>query len=124
MQPGVVRNGAVVNVQFDFIARGPTIRNGPIFIGDDIVGRENNEIYQIELLNNTLPASFQMQVTTITILDNDSESTIYKSQFMYYFIKSFLILHHFFNVEIQIDVCLIKTIMKGCYCIYNCIDVQ
>ena len=89
MQPGVVRNGAVVNVQFDFIARGLTIRNGPIFIGDDIVGRENNEIYQIELLNNTLPASFQMQVTTITILDNDSESTIYKSQFIYYYIKSF-----------------------------------
>ena len=96
MQPDVVRNGAVVNIQFDFIARGPTIRNGLIFIGDDFVGREYNEIYQIELLNNTLPASFQMQVTTITILDNDSESTIYKSQFICYFIKLYLILHHVF----------------------------
>ena len=94
MQPGVVRNGPVVDIQFDFIARGPTIRNRLIFIGDDFVGRENSEIYQIELLNNTLPASFQMQVTTITILDNDSESTIYKSQFICYFIKIILTLHH------------------------------
>ena len=87
MQPGVVRNGPVVDIQFDFIARGLTSRNGLIFIVDDFVSRENDEIYQIELLNNTCPASFQMQVTTITILDNDSESTIYKSQFIYYIIK-------------------------------------
>ena len=100
MQPGVVRNGPVVDIQFDFIARGPISTNRLIFIGDDFVSRENDEIYQIELLNNTRPASFQMQVTTITILDNDSESTIYKSQFIYYFIKLILILHHFFNVEI------------------------
>ena len=84
MQPGVVRNGPAVDIQFDFIARGPTITNRIIFIGDDFVSRENNEIYQIKLLNNTLPASFQMQKTTITILDNDSESTIHKSQFIYY----------------------------------------
>ena len=95
MQPGVVRNGPVVDNQFDFIARGPTSRNGVIFIGDDFFSRENDEIYQIELLNNTRPASFQMQVTMITILDNDSESTIYKSQFIYYFIKLILILHLF-----------------------------
>ena len=95
MQPGVVRNGPVVDIQFDFIARSLTSRNGLIFIVDDFVSRENDEIYQIELLNNTRPASFQMQVTTITILDNDSESTIYKSQFIYYIIKLILILHLF-----------------------------
>ena len=95
MQPGVVRNGPVVDIQFDFIARGPISDFQIIFIGDDFVSRENDEIYQIQLLNNTRPASFQMQVTTITIFDNDSESTIYKSQFIYYLIKLILILHHF-----------------------------